>query len=59
MAKHYKDWSQEELIAEIKEVKAELRRKTSALDRILGYAKSGNLSAVKAAAGNAVKPKRQ
>lgn len=56
--KHYKNRTHEELIVEIKELKGELSRKQSALKRILGYAKSGNLSAVKSAAGIASKPKR-
>lgn len=56
--KHYKNRTHEELIEEIKELKAELKRKQSALNRIIGYAKGGNLGAVKSAAGIASKPKR-
>lgn len=58
MTRQYKSRCQDELIAEIKELKAEIRRKDSALDRILGYAANGNMSAVKASAGRALKPKR-
>ena len=58
MPKRYENRTQDELITEIKELKAELRRKDSALSRILNYANKGNLSAVKATAGIAKKPKR-
>ena len=58
MAKQYVNRTHDELVAEITELKKVLRRKDSALNRIEGYAKSGNISACKAAAGNALRAQR-
>lgn len=57
MAKRYENRTHEELTEEVKALKAELNRKYSALRRIEKYAKSGNTSACKSAAGNALRRK--
>jgi predicted transcriptional regulator len=54
MAKKYADRTREELIAEILELKSEIKRKDSALRRVISRSNGNN--AVKATAQIALKP---
>jgi len=52
MTKAYKDRTHGELVREIEELKADINRKNQAFRRIERFAKDGNVTACKQAAGN-------